>query len=202
MTRLTSKAAVVLLSVLALVMVLAATRAVWLTGTVDGVAGPVTAQALGTDASSGLPAIALVGPAAAVAAVTAGRVGRWVAVAAMAVGATAVIALSTRVVLSAETVLGQVAARASGATGAFEATADVTAMPWVAVAGGLVQVVAVGGAAVGGRRWGRLGGRYERVGTTDSEVSGPRGEVVDSDWDRLSRGEDPTGDDVPPSAAT
>lgn len=203
MSLLGRKVSVVLLSVLALVAVLVATRAVWLTGTVDGVAGPVFAQALGTDASSGLSAVALVGPAAAVAAVTAGRVGRWVALAVMAIGAAAIVGLSLRVVLGADVVLGQVAARASGATGAFEATADATLMPWLAVAGGLVQGLAVAGGLVGGRRWGALGERYERPGGEDLAAgeSGPRGERVDSAWDQVSRGEDPTGDDVTPRDA-
>lgn len=191
------KVVVVLLTVAGLIVVLAATRATWLTGTVEGVAGPVTAIAPGTEASSGLAAVALVGPAAAIAAVTAGRLGRPVALIVMALGALAVAGMSLRVVLQPHLVLGQVAARGSGGTGAFEAAAQVSAWPWVAVAGAALQLLAAVGGALGARRWSRLGARYETGGATGAEgdVPGSRGERVESDWDRISRGEEPTGTD-------
>ena len=193
MRILTSKVGVVLLSAAALVVVLLATRATWLTGSANGVAGPVAAQAPGTEAVTGLAAIALVGPAAAVAAVTAGRIARWIALAVMAIGAISTIGVSLRVVLEPDLVLGQVAARGSGGTGAFEATAELSPWPWVAVAGGALQLLAAAAGAVGGRRWQRLGGRYE-AGADPDQVGGARGERVDSDWDRVGRGEEPAGE--------
>lgn len=205
LTRLGSKPVVVLLSLLALLLVLLASRATWVSGSVDGVAGPVAAQAPGTEAVTGLAALGLLGPAAAVAAITVGRVARWVALTVMALGAVAVVVVPVRVVLQPELVLGQVAARQSGGTGAFEATAQASAWPWLAVAAGLVQLLALGGGLLGARRWGGLGRRYEPppagAGTPDEApppdpAAGARGERVDSDWDRLSRGDDPTGDDI------
>nr|WP_243889146.1 Trp biosynthesis-associated membrane protein [Dermatophilus congolensis] len=60
---------------------------------------------------------------------------------------------------------------------------------WVAVAGGVVACVAGGvGACVAGR-WGRASSRFSSPAGVDA--GGGRGDAV-SDWDALSRGEDPT----------
>src|SRR5699024_12067744 len=56
----------------------------WVTGTVDGVTGPAAAAAPGSDAAPGLAGLALVGIAAAVATATSGRIGRWIALVALA----------------------------------------------------------------------------------------------------------------------
>lgn len=195
MSMLTRKPVVVLLAVAAGIIMLAAGRAVWITGTVDGIAGPVRASAVGSDAAPGLAGMALVAMAAAVAATTSGRIARWVSVVAMAGVGAGVIALSLRAVLAAPDVLGSVAAADSGTTGVLEATGSANAWPWVAVAGSVLLLVAAGGAAVGGRRWAALGGKYERPGGDDAaQVGGARGERVDSDWDRVTRGDDPSVD--------
>lgn len=195
MNTLTRKPVVVLLAIAAGIIMLAAGRADWITGTVDGVAGPMQASAVGSDAAPGLAGLALVAMAAAVAATTSGRIARWVSILAMVGVAVGVIALSVRAVLSAPEVLGTVAAEGSGATGTFEATGSANAWPWVAVAGGVLLLVAAGGAVVGGRRWGALGGKYERpTGDDAAQVGGARGERVDSDWDRVTRGDDPSVD--------
>ncbi len=195
MSALTRKPVVVLLAIAAGIVLLAAGRADWITGTADGVAGPVFAVANGTEAAPGLAGLALVAMAAAVAATTSGRIARWVSVVALLGVAAGVIALSLRAVLDAPGVLGSVAAAHSGATGTLEATGSATIWPWVAVAAALLLVVAATGAVVGGRRWGALGGRYERpVGAEGDQVGGDRGERVDSDWDRVTRGDDPSVD--------
>ena len=110
MSLLTRKPVVVLLAVAAGIIMLAAGRAEWITGTVDGIAGPVRASAVGSDAAPGLAGLALVAMAAAVAATTSGRIARWVSVVAMAGVGAGVIALSLRAVLDAPDVLGSVAA--------------------------------------------------------------------------------------------
>lgn len=195
MSTLTRKPVVVLLAIAAGIIMLAAGRAVWITGTVDGIAGPAQATAVGTDAAPGLAGLALVAMAAAVAAATSGRIARWVSVLAMVGVGAGVIALSVRAVLSAPDVLGTVAAEGSGTTGTLEATGSANAWPWVAVAGAVLLLVAAGGTVAGGRRWGALGGRYERsTGDGATEVGGARGERVDSDWDRVTRGDDPSVD--------
>lgn len=191
-----SKIGVLLLSLLAMGAVLASTRSVWLEGSVDGVAGPVTTSALGTDAATGLTAVALVGPAAAVAAMASGKVGRWIAIVAMALTGLAIVGMSVRVLLEPDLILGQVAARASAGTGAFEAVASVSIWPSVAIAAGLLLVVAAIGAAWGAGSWSGLGERYEAgEAAVDEPAAGARGERIDSDWDRVGRGDEPRGDE-------
>lgn len=194
MRLLTRKPGVALLAVAAGIVLLAAGRADWITGTVDGVAGPVRAAAVGTEAAPGLAGLALVAMAAAVAATTSGRVARWVCIFALVAVGLGVIALSLRAVLDAADVLGSVSASHAGATGTLEASASPTLWPWVAVLASVLLLVAAGGAAVGGRTWGALGGKYERPTGEEGQVGGARGERVDSDWDRVTRGDDPSVD--------
>ena len=194
MSLLTRKPVVVLLAVAAGIVLLAAGRAEWITGTVDGVAGPVRATAVGTDAAPGLAGLALVAMAAAVAATTSGKIARWICVIAIAAVGLGVIALCLRAVLDAPAVLGGVAATHAGSTGELEAVASATGWPWVAVAAAVLLLVAAAGAAVGSRTWGALGAKYERPTGEDAEVGGARGERVDSDWDRVTRGDDPSVD--------
>ena len=123
---------VVLLSVAAGIVLLAAGRADWVTGTVDGVAGPVRTAAVGTEAAPGLAGIALVAMAAAIAATTSGRIARWICLGVLGLVAAGVVALSVRCVVAAPDVLGSVAATHSGGTGTLEATGSATAWPWVA----------------------------------------------------------------------
>ncbi|WP_338538028.1 Trp biosynthesis-associated membrane protein [Janibacter terrae] len=196
MRLLTRKPVVVLLAVAAGIVLLAAGRADWVTGTVDGVAGPVRAAAVGTEAAPGLAGLALVAMAASVAATTSGRVARWISLAVLGAVGAGVIALALRAVVDAPDVLGSVAATHSGATGTLEATGSATAWPWIAVvAAGLLLLACVGG-ILGGRRWGGLGRRYERPGGDGDggQVGGARGERVDSDWDRVTLGDDPSVD--------
>lgn len=195
MSPLTRKPVVVLLAVAAGIVLLASGRAEWVTGTVDGVAGPVRAAAVGTEAAPGLAGLALVAIAAAIASTTSGRIARWICIIALVAVSGGVIALSLRAVLDAPAVLGAVSATQSGATGELEATASATTWPWIAVVGAVLLLVAAAGAAVGSRTWGALGGKYERpTGETAEQVGGSRGERVDSDWDRVTRGDDPSVD--------
>lgn len=190
------KIVVVLLAVAAGVVLLAAGRAEWIVGTVNGVAGPVQASAPGADAAPGLAGLALVAMAAAIAATTSGRIARWFCWVILVAVAAGVLALSLRSVLDAPSVLGSVAASRSGVTGTLEANASATAWPWVAVLAAVVLLIACVGGIVGGRRWGGLGRKYERP-TGDPQghqVSGERGERVDSDWDRVTLGDDPSVD--------
>lgn len=195
MRILSRKLVVVLLAVAAGIILLAAGRADWITGTVDGVAGPVRASAVGTEAAPGLAGLALVAMAAAVAATTSGRIARWICILALVAVGGGVIALSLRAVLDAPAVLGGVSASHSGTTGELEAVGSATTWPWVAVAAAVLLLVAAAGAAVGSRTWGALGRKYERpAGEDAAEVGGARGERVDSDWDRVTRGDDPSVD--------
>ncbi|MGO1167245.1 MAG: Trp biosynthesis-associated membrane protein [Janibacter sp.] len=195
MSLLTRKPVVVLVAIAAGIVLLAAGRADWITGTVDGVTGPVSASAVGTEAAPGLAGLALVAMAAAIASTTSGRIARWVCIIALVAVGGGVIALSLRAVLEAPTVLGGVSATHAGVTGELEATASATTWPWIAVIAAVLLLVAAAGAALGSRTWGALGGKYERPGGEDvAQVGGSRGERVDSDWDRVTRGDDPSVD--------
>ena len=195
MSLLTRKPVVVLLAVAAGIVLLAAGRADWITGTVEGVAGPVRASAVGTEAAPGLAGLALVAMAAAVAATTSGRIARWICIVALVGVGGGVIALSLRAVLDAPAVLGGVSASHAGTTGDLEATGSATSWPWVAVAAAVLLLVTAVGAAVGSPRWSGLGRKYERpTGDDGAETGGARGERVDSDWDRVTRGDDPSVD--------
>lgn len=196
MTFLSRKITVVLLAVAAGIVLLAAGRADWITGTVDGVAGPVRMSAVGTEAAPGIAGLALVAMAAAIASTTSGRIARWICLSVLALVAAGVAALSVRVIVDAPSVLGSAAATHSGGTGSLESTGSPTTWPWIAmIAAGLLLVAFIGGVA-GGRRWGGLGSKYERPGADPDadQVGGSRGERVDSDWDRVTLGDDPSVD--------
>ncbi|UUZ43639.1 Trp biosynthesis-associated membrane protein [Janibacter limosus] len=190
------KVVVVLLAIAGGIVLLAAGRAEWITGTVDGVAGPVRDSALGTEAAPGLAGLALVAMAAAIAATTSGRVGRWISLTVPGLVAAGVASLSVRAIVDAPNVLGAAAATDSGGTATLEATGTATVWPWIAIIAALILLLALVGGLVGGRRWGGLGRKYERP-ITDPDagsVSGQRGERVDSDWDRVTLGDDPSVD--------
>ena len=190
------KVVVVLLAILAGIIMLAAGRAEWITGTVNDVAGPVRTAAVGTEAAPGLAGLALVAMAAAIAATTSGRIARWICLTVLGLVAAGVAALSVRAIVDAPRVLGSVAATHSGGTATLEATGSATIWPWVAIVACLVLLLALVGGIIGGRGWGGLGRKYERLGGDPEagSVSGSRGERVDSDWDRVTLGDDPSVD--------
>ena len=192
--RPTGKLFVVLLSVVGALVLVAGAGRTWVGGTVDdAVLGASRVAATGTEVASGLVALALVAAAAAIASTTGGPVLRRVALAVLGLAAVGEAYAVARVVLDPGGVLGQVAARAAGRTGSLETHASVTTWPWLAlVACALLLVAAVGG-WLGASRWRGLGARYESTSTT----TGPRGQRVGSDWDRLDEGEDPTVVDEP-----
>src|SRR5699024_2350319 len=128
--------------------------------------------------------------AAAVATATSGRIGRWIALVALAAVGLGVIALSVRTLLDPAGVLGTVAAAQSGGTGAFEATGSASAWPWLASVSGVLLLLSCLGALLGSKRWAGLSSRYDSPVPEDAETRGARGERVDSAWDRVSRGDD------------
>lgn len=196
MNLLSRKIVVILLAIAAGIVLLAAGRADWIQGTVDGVAGPVRSSALGTEAAPGLAGLALVAMAASIAATTSGRIARWICLTVLGLVAAGVAALAVRTIVDAPGVLGSVAATHSGGTGALEATGSATAWPWIAILASLILLASLVGGVVGGRRWGGLGSKYERPGGDPDadQVGGSRGERVDSDWDRVTLGDDPSVD--------
>ncbi len=93
-------------------------------------------------------------------------------------------------------VLVTVASLLAAALAVRVAAAPGAIAPWPWVAAALAAAAGVAGAAawVLAPRWGGSPGRFQRR----SAGAGPAGAV--SDWDRLSRGEDPTAADEVPSA--
>ena len=201
MRRLSSKGVVVLLALLGATGLLVAAFRPWVTGAVDdAVLGATRISATGSEVAPGLSAVALAVAAAAIAVVAAGRIARVVAVVAYAVCLGIAVALAVRVIADPDGVLGPVGASRVGRTGSVETVAEVTGWPWLALVACLVALLGLVGALAGARRWGRPTARYDVPGTTASDVAGPRGERVRSDWDELSAGRDPT--DVGPDGPT
>lgn len=188
---LTRKLVVLLLALLGALVALAATRGVWVSGTVTDVAGATPAEATGGEAAPGLAGVALVGAAAAVAALTSGRVGRVVSALALLGVLVVVVVLVVRVLLDPASVLGSVAGGRSGTTATLPADASVTAWPWVAAASVVPFALAALGVLLAGGRWSALGA--DSSGGRSATVAGGTGTGAPrSDWDRLSEGEDPT----------
>lgn len=200
MSRLSSKGAVVLLALVGSGLLLVSAFRPWVTGAVDDVLGATRLSATGAEVAPGLTAVALAIGAAAIAIVAAGRIARVIAVVAYALCVAVAAALAVRVLLDPEGVLGPVAASRVGRTGTVETVADATVWPWVALLACLVALLGLAGAVVGMRRWGGPSRRYEVPEGGATDVAGPRGERVTSDWDELSAGRDPT--DVGPDDRT
>ena len=201
MRRLSSKGVVVLLALVGAGGLLVSAFRPWVTGAVDdAVLGATRISATGSEVAPGLTAVALAIAAAAIAVVAAGRIARVVAVVAYAVCLAVAAGLAVRVIADPNGVLGPVGASRVGRTGSVETVASTTAWPWVALLACGVALLGLVGAVAGIRRWGGPSARYDAPGGTASDVPGPRGERVRSDWDELSAGRDPT--DVGPDGPT
>jgi uncharacterized membrane protein (TIGR02234 family) len=199
--RLSSKGAVVLLALLGAGGLLVSAFRPWVTGAVDdAVLGATRISATGAEVAPGLTAVALAVAAAAIAVVSAGRVARVVAAVAYAVCLAIAATLAVRVLVDPEGALGPVGASRVGRTGSVDTVAETTAWPWVALLACAVALLGLAGAVAGLRSWGGPSARYDAPGATASDVAGPRGERVRSDWDELSAGRDPT--DVGPDGTT
>lgn len=187
--------AVALLSgALGAAVALLATRQQWSQGTatVAGGAFPLTAN--GSDVTGVPAALAIVGLAALVAVFAVRRAGRFAVAALLALSGAGII---TAALLGASdsSALDEQAAQASGDTSASVDTLSHTAWPYVAVAGGVLILLAGLLALRYGRLWPAMSGRYERGGTPQPRRKAP---AVDPDrpeelWKALDRGEDPTG---------
>lgn len=162
----------------------------WVAGTPRAeVVGTRALEATGGEAAPGVVALALAAAAGAVAAATSGRLGRRVSLLLLTLAALGVAVTVGRVVPTHGQTLGELAAKAAGHTGTVAVDAHLTAWAWVATVLAVLLLVATGLAWAGHRGWRGLSDRYAR---TDDAVAGDRGERVGSDWDRLSRGDDPT----------
>lgn len=193
LARLLRPAGVVLLTLLTAFVLVASGSRTWVTGTTsDAVLGSARVSATGTEVVAGLVALALAGAAAAIAAATAGRVGRWLAVVVLALVSIGLAVQVGRFVAAPGDALGREAARQLGRTGSIATHPSLGAWPWVAVVAAVLLIGAATLAVLGAPTWGGLGRRYETSDAADKDTAGPRGQRVRSDWDRLDAGEDPT----------
>ncbi len=173
---------------------LLATRQQWSEGTATVAGGNFPLTAKGSDVT-GVPAsLAIVGLAALVAVFAVRRAGRFLVAALLALSGVGTIAAALLGV-NDSSALDEQAAKASGDTSATVDTLSHTAWPYVAVAGGVLLLLAGLLALRYGRLWPAMSGRYERSGTPRPRRQAP---VVDPDrpedmWKALDRGEDPTG---------
>jgi hypothetical protein len=187
--RLTSKRVVLILVLASASVVLVSGSREWVSGSVqDAALGASVLHGSGSDVAPGALAAALVGLASGVAAATSGRLVRVVAASsalmAAVLGATAIVL----VLADPSRALGGLAAAGTGRSGTLAAHGQSGAWAWVALAAMLVMGAAGLGALVGGRRWQGLSSRYEARSPEAGQMS---------EWDRISRGEDPTAE-VPP----
>lgn len=161
----------------------------------DPVVGRATITASGRQAAPVVPAVALVALAGGVALLLARTLGRRVTgVLLVLAGAAGVAATLTLLRTPLSGVSDQVA-RAVGVSGSTPASTHVTAWPWVAVAGGVLVVVAGVLAVTMARVWAAPRDRYD-VPAEVEQRRGADGDGAPDDpgatWDALSRGEDPT----------
>ncbi|QKV95525.1 TIGR02234 family membrane protein [Streptomyces sp. NA02950] len=178
-------------------LVLLATSRTWAEGTASVAQGTLPQRANGDDIT-GLPgALAVVGLAALVAVFAVRRVGRYVVSGLLALTGAGIVVASA-LGASDKAALEEKAAKATGLTDGVIHDVAYTPWPWVAMAGGVLLLLA-GLLALGyGRHWPAMSGRYERTGG-EGRARARRGarpapdpERPEELWKALDRGEDPT----------
>ncbi|HET7305259.1 MAG TPA: Trp biosynthesis-associated membrane protein [Segeticoccus sp.] len=198
MERLLSKRVVLVVVLLAAAFLLVSGSRTWVEGRVEGsVLGATALHGTGTDVAKGVLGAALVAAAAAIAAATGRRIVRWVGGVAIVLAAVLGGISVMQLVSEPGRALGRLAATSTGRTGDISATGSPTVWPWLALAA--CVLLALGGVATlaAGRRWSGLSSSYDAPA---GGAGAPARRRVESDWDRLSRGEDPTaasGEDHP-----
>ena len=162
---------------------------VWVRAVGVGVlAGTAQVEVRGAVAAPAVPAAALVLAAAGVAVLLAGRVGRWLVVAAVAASGL-MVAWSVAALLADPVPVARAAA--ADATGVDRVVGDVvvTAWPWVAAALSLVVLAMAVTLVRVARRWPEPTRRHEARGHPTAAPASPD---ALADWVALTRGDDPT----------
>lgn len=114
----------------------------------------------GSDAATPVTAFALVALAAAIAVSIAGRVARWVIAVILVLSGLGVMLSSAGVALDPAAAAEPAIGAAIGVSGLPGAESEATVLPWLAVAAGLLLVLAAGWVILAGRRWG-INRRYD-----------------------------------------
>ncbi|UQA96036.1 TIGR02234 family membrane protein [Streptomyces halobius] len=167
----------------------------WAEGTAVLAQGALPRSVTGGDVTGVPGALAVVGLAALVAVFAVRRAGRIAVAALLALSGLGIIVAA--VLGNADTsALREKAQAAVGLSGTDVHHVTHTVWPWVAVAGGVLLLIAGLLALLHGRHWPAMSGKYER---TPGGARGPRRAAAPPDLDRpeeiwksLDRGEDPT----------
>jgi hypothetical protein len=216
MARLTSKGTVFALVLTAASIILVSGSREWVWGSADdAVLGASALHGMGSDIAPAVMAAALVGLASAVVAATSGTVLRVVAACAALLAAVLGATLVISVLADPDAALGRLAAAGTGRSGTLAAHGRVGGWAWAALAAMVMMGMGALGSVAGARRWRGLPSRYAPVGRPDPGEAkaghGPAGseppetstvppapEVSTmppaSQWDQLSRGDDPTAE--------
>ena len=153
--------------------------------------GTVAITATGTDVAPGILAAAVAILAAAAAVGLVGRAGRWVVAGVVAGCGVLVIATCVSVLADPAAAVAPVVASRTG-VGQLSGSVTSSVWPTVAIVVGVLDVLAAGWLVVASRTWAGPTRRYQ------SDAAGPpasgSGPPADerSDWDALSRGDDPS----------
>ncbi|MEV0279619.1 TIGR02234 family membrane protein [Streptomyces sp. NPDC050610] len=190
-----SVAAALFLGALGAALALVASGRTWANGTAAVARGTVDQHASGQDITGMPGALAIVGLAALVAVFAVRRVGRIVVAALLTLCGAGVVAASAAGAFDTAALQAK-AAKASGLTNATIQDVSSTGWPWVALAGGVLLLLAGLLALRYGRHWPAMSGRYERDGAPRPRRSrtAPDPERPEELWKAMDRGEDPTED--------
>lgn len=168
---------------------LVATLRPWADGVVqDAVLGRAQVTAVGS-AVAGVAVTALIaGMAGLLAATIAGRIARAACgIAVVVAGAVAGLA-AVRVLRDPAAALTAATGATVGRTGGVPAAGSATVWPWLTVAGSVGLILAGLLVLTASSGWGTRTARFDAPGAADR----PSPAADDTEWDRLSRGEDPT----------
>lgn len=184
----TSKRTVFVVAALGVVLLVVAGTRTWVTGDLnDAVLQHAQVTVTGSKAAPACLGAAFVGAAATIAALTTGRIARWISAVLVLLAGLLALVGALWVVQDPSGAVQSRAASATGHTGHVAASAALTIWPWVGVLGAVLLTIGGACCVLGVRRWSGLSSSYDAP-------TGKREKVV-SDWDRLSAGDDPTSDD-------
>lgn len=180
-----TKRFVLLVGTFAVTVLIVTNTRTWVSGTVnDAVLQSAHVSASGSKAAPILLSSVLVGSAAIFAAVTTGHIARWIAaIVALLAGGTALFE-TMLAVHNPGASLRDVATSITGHIGNQQVAGSLTIWVWFAVFGSVLLIFAGVLAILGAHTWDGLPTKYDAPVTKRSKRV--------SDWDLLSKGEDPT----------
>jgi uncharacterized membrane protein (TIGR02234 family) len=194
--RLASKRVVIVLVLVSASAILVSGSREWVSGSVGDVSlGAVVLHGKGSDIAPGALAAALVGLASAVALATSRGASRAIAACSALLASVLGAGVIISVLADPDRALGGLAAAGTGRSGTVAAQGLVGSWAWVGLAAMLVMGLGGLGALVGSRRWRGPSSRYDAPAASWTSQPGSAvqmGGRPESEWDKLSRGEDPT----------